>query len=63
MTRVRLTRGSLSLLLRRYASLAPEEVPDTECLKDTVARFVPYYESVCLPACLPGPRSHNLSIF
>jgi len=25
----------------RYADLAPEEIPLTECLKDTVARFLP----------------------
>ena len=31
----------LPLLLSR-----PEEVPDTECLKDTVERFVPYWKDV-----------------
>ena len=29
---------------RRYADLSPEELPATESLKDTVARFVPYWE-------------------
>jgi 2,3-bisphosphoglycerate-dependent phosphoglycerate mutase len=27
----------------RYASLTPDELPSTESLKDTVARFVPYW--------------------
>ena len=27
----------------RYAELAPGEFPRTECLKDTVARFLPYW--------------------
>ena len=27
----------------RYADLAPGEFPKTECLKDTVARFLPYW--------------------
>src|SRR5436189_5828800 len=30
---------------RRYAGLAPDEVPLTECLKDTVARVLPYWNS------------------
>ncbi len=30
---------------RRYAKLAPGELPATECLKDTVARFLPFWES------------------
>ncbi len=28
----------------RYRNLSPEELPLTECLKDTVARFLPYWE-------------------
>lgn len=35
---------------RRYASLRPDEVPKTECLKDTVQRFLPYWESDIAPA-------------
>src|SRR4029453_16119052 len=27
----------------RYAALKPSELPDTECLKDTVARFLPLW--------------------
>ena len=30
----------------RYAALAPEQVPLTECLKDTVARVLPLWHSV-----------------
>ena len=30
----------------RYASLSEAELPLTECLKDTVARFVPYWENI-----------------
>lgn len=29
---------------RRYASLAPGDIPATECLKDTVARMLPLWE-------------------
>eukprot|EP01129_Flabellula_baltica_P000905 TRINITY_DN10835_c0_g1_i1.p1 TRINITY_DN10835_c0_g1~~TRINITY_DN10835_c0_g1_i1.p1 ORF type:complete len:261 (-),score=79.47 TRINITY_DN10835_c0_g1_i1:13-774(-) len=28
---------------RRYADLTPEELPQTECLKDTVARVLPFW--------------------
>jgi 2,3-bisphosphoglycerate-dependent phosphoglycerate mutase len=41
---------------RRYADLAPEEVPLTECLKDTVARFLPYWHDEIAPAILEGKR-------
>ena len=37
----------------RYASIA---VPRTECLKDTVARVVPYWESSIAPAVRAGRR-------
>jgi 2,3-bisphosphoglycerate-dependent phosphoglycerate mutase len=30
----------------KYADLDKSEIPETECLKDTVARFVPYWEQV-----------------
>jgi len=33
----------------RYASLTPAELPLTECLADTVARVVPYWQSTILP--------------
>ncbi len=41
---------------RRYASLRPEEVPFTESLKDTVARFLPYWHSTIAPAVRSGQR-------
>jgi 2,3-bisphosphoglycerate-dependent phosphoglycerate mutase len=41
---------------RRYARLRPEEVPLSESLKDTVARFLPYWESDIAPALRRGER-------
>jgi len=38
----------------RYASLSEEELPTTECLKDTVARVVPYWESTIAPEIKAG---------
>jgi len=40
----------------RYADLRPEEIPVTECLKDTVARFLPYWHTVIAPAVTAGKR-------
>jgi 2,3-bisphosphoglycerate-dependent phosphoglycerate mutase len=40
----------------RYATLAPHELPLTECLKDTVERFLPYWESDIAPAVRRGER-------
>lgn len=40
----------------RYADLAPGELPATECLKDTVDRFVPYWEKVIAPQVQSGKR-------
>jgi 2,3-bisphosphoglycerate-dependent phosphoglycerate mutase len=40
----------------RYASLAPGEIPASESLKDTVARFLPYWESTIAPAIRAGKR-------
>jgi 2,3-bisphosphoglycerate-dependent phosphoglycerate mutase len=34
----------------RYKSLTPRELPLTECLKDTVARFLPYWHETIAPA-------------
>ena len=34
----------------RYAGLSPAELPLTESLKDTVARFLPYWEETIAPA-------------
>jgi len=41
---------------RRYAGLAPGEVPLTESLKDTVARFLPYWHGTITPAIKSGQR-------
>ncbi|MDP3703610.1 MAG: 2,3-diphosphoglycerate-dependent phosphoglycerate mutase [Candidatus Omnitrophota bacterium] len=40
----------------RYASLKPDEVPLTECLKDTVARVMPYWQDTIAPAISEGKR-------
>jgi 2,3-bisphosphoglycerate-dependent phosphoglycerate mutase len=40
----------------RYAKLAPEQVPLTECLKDTVARVIPAWNEVLAPAIRAGQR-------
>jgi 2,3-bisphosphoglycerate-dependent phosphoglycerate mutase len=40
----------------RYTSLAPAEIPLTECLKDTVDRFLPYWHSTIAPAVSTGQR-------
>jgi 2,3-bisphosphoglycerate-dependent phosphoglycerate mutase len=40
----------------RYANLKPGEFPKAECLKDTVERAVPYFESEILPKVKQGKR-------
>ena len=40
----------------RYAGLRPEEIPLTECLKDTVERFLPYWHDTIAPAVRAGKR-------
>ena len=40
----------------RYASLKPNEIPLTESLKDTVARFLPYWHATVAPAVRSGQR-------
>ena len=40
----------------RYADLKENELPLTECLKDTVARFVPYWEKTIAPMVKSGKR-------
>jgi 2,3-bisphosphoglycerate-dependent phosphoglycerate mutase len=40
----------------RYARLAPGQVPLTECLKDTVARVLPYWSETMAPAIKAGKR-------
>ena len=40
----------------RYAKLDPEQVPLTECLKDTVARVIPFWNESMAPAIKAGKR-------
>src|SRR4051812_5518751 len=40
----------------RYRSLSPSDLPLTECLKDTVARFLPYWHEQIVPAVRSGRR-------
>jgi 2,3-bisphosphoglycerate-dependent phosphoglycerate mutase len=47
----RCERGDL-----RYARLKPEDVPLTECLKDTVARVLPFWNESMAPAIKAGRR-------
>jgi 2,3-bisphosphoglycerate-dependent phosphoglycerate mutase len=39
---------------RRYADVAPEDLPLAESLKDTVARFLPYWHSTIAPDIKAG---------
>jgi len=40
----------------RYARLRPEQIPLTECLKDTVARVLPFWNERIAPAVMAGQR-------
>jgi 2,3-bisphosphoglycerate-dependent phosphoglycerate mutase len=40
----------------RYARLKPAEMPLTECLKDTVARVLPFWDDAMAPAIRAGKR-------
>jgi len=40
----------------RYRGLAPNQVPFTECLKDTVARVLPYWNQAIAPDIRAGKR-------
>jgi 2,3-bisphosphoglycerate-dependent phosphoglycerate mutase len=40
----------------RYADLTKAELPLTECLKDTVARFLPYWHDTLAPAVKSGKK-------
>jgi 2,3-bisphosphoglycerate-dependent phosphoglycerate mutase len=39
---------------RRYADVAPAELPATESLKDTLARVLPYWEQIIVPELRRG---------
>lgn len=41
---------------KRYAKVAPENLPATECLKDTVARVLPFWNESIAPAIRAGRR-------
>jgi 2,3-bisphosphoglycerate-dependent phosphoglycerate mutase len=41
----------------RYRGLSRSEIPLTECLKDTVARFLPYWHRVIAPAIHSGRKA------
>ena len=41
---------------RRYDNLDPDDLPLTECLKDTVARFLPFWHETLAPAVQAGKR-------
>ena len=41
---------------RRYAKLQPDQIPLTECLKDTVARVLPFWNESLAPAIQSGQR-------
>jgi 2,3-bisphosphoglycerate-dependent phosphoglycerate mutase len=40
----------------RYADLSEEELPTTECLKDTVDRFLPYWHGAIAPVIKDGKK-------
>ena len=40
----------------RYARLKPEQIPLTECLKDTVERVMPFWNEALAPAMKAGKR-------
>jgi 2,3-bisphosphoglycerate-dependent phosphoglycerate mutase len=41
---------------RRYADLDPRTLPTTECLKDTVERFLPYWQDAIVPSLKDNKR-------
>jgi 2,3-bisphosphoglycerate-dependent phosphoglycerate mutase len=40
----------------RYRGLNPSELPRTECLKDTVGRFLPYWHQAIVPTIRSGKK-------
>jgi len=40
----------------RYAALSPKDIPATESLKDTIARFLPYWHATIAPDIVAGKR-------
>ena len=44
---------------RRYVALTDEELPLTECLRDTVERFLPFWHERLVPELRAGKRAFN----
>ncbi len=40
----------------KYKDLKPEDIPATECLKDTIERVMPYWNSEIIPAIKAGKK-------
>lgn len=40
----------------RYSDLKPPEIPLTECLKDTVDRFLPFWHNIIVPSLKEGKK-------
>lgn len=40
----------------RYSDLKPPEIPLTECLKDTVDRFLPFWHNIIVPSLREGKK-------
>lgn len=40
----------------RYSDLKPPEIPLTECLKDTVDRFLPFWHKIIVPSLKEGKK-------
>jgi 2,3-bisphosphoglycerate-dependent phosphoglycerate mutase len=40
----------------RYAKLQPDQIPLTECLKDTIERVMPFWNDALAPAMRSGKR-------
>ncbi|MFH0880580.1 MAG: 2,3-diphosphoglycerate-dependent phosphoglycerate mutase [Lentisphaerota bacterium] len=40
----------------RYKDLSPDNIPATECLKDTVQRFLPYWQDMIAPCVQSGKK-------
>jgi 2,3-bisphosphoglycerate-dependent phosphoglycerate mutase len=49
-----IAEGQVSGVDERYAELAPDLIPATECLKDVVARMLPYWYDAIVPDLRAG---------
>jgi 2,3-bisphosphoglycerate-dependent phosphoglycerate mutase len=48
--------GDAQVKIPRYADIEPGAFPKTECLKDTVSRFLPYWHDTIAPTVQSGKR-------